>query len=209
VSNIQLKGFIKMKNKKIFLVLAVLILCMILFQAAFGQNLKKLTSNNLPGEKTKILKNGDQLFLVTVNEPAVAIMKETTNPNETGFWFVVLSKETNQDKTEDLTGETAEAVLPETFELGQNFPNPFNPSTTVKFQIPDKIRAENIRTVVKVYDVLGRVVKTLVDENLAPGFHSRHWDGLNDNSEKISSGVYFYSITAGEFRKTRGMLMLK
>ena len=122
---------------------------------------------------------------------------------------MVLSTETKQEKTEGLTSETAEVILPETFDLGQNFPNPFNPTTTVQFQIPDKIGTENIRTVVQVYDVLGRVVKTLVDENLSPGFYTRHWNGLNDKSEKISSGVYFYSITAGEFRKTRGMLMLK
>ena len=198
-----------MKNKKILLNLVVLVFCLLSYQHVLGQKIKNIISNNLPDEKTKVLKNDDQLFLVTVGDPTVGIMKDTSSPIETGFWFVVLSNETKQEKTEGLTSETAEVILPETFDLDQNFPNPFNPSTTVKFQIPDKIGTENIRTVVKVYDVLGRVVKTLVDENLAPGFHSRHWDGLNDNGEKISSGVYFYSITAGEFRKTRGMLMLK
>ena len=198
-----------MKNKKILIILAVLVFCLISFQNSFGQKVKNIISNNLPDDKTKILKNGDQLFLVTVGEPTVGIMKDTSNPSETGFWFVVLSTETKQEKTEGLTSETAEVILPETFDLGQNFPNPFNPTTTVQFQIPDKIGTENIRTVVQVYDVLGRVVKTLVDENLSPGFYTRHWNGLNDKSEKISSGVYFYSITAGEFRKTRGMLMLK
>jgi hypothetical protein len=198
-----------MKNKKIILILVVLVFCLISYQAVFGQKAKNLVSDNLPGDEVKLLKNGDQRFFISVGEPTVGIMKDTSNPSETDFWFVVLSTETNQDEAKGITSETAEIILPKTFDLGQNFPNPFNPSTTVQFQIPDKIRAENIRTVVRVYDVLGRVVKTLVDENLAPGFYTRHWDGLNDNGEKISSGVYFYSITAGDFRKTRGMLMLK
>ena len=66
-----------------------------------------------------------------------------------------------------------------------------------------------MRTVLRVYDILGRVVRTIVDEDMAPGFYTRQWDGLNDNGVRISSGVYFYSITAGDFRKTKKMLLIK
>jgi len=66
-----------------------------------------------------------------------------------------------------------------------------------------------VRTVLRVYDILGRLVRTIVDEDMSPGFYSKHWDGLNDNGFGISSGVYFYSITAGDFRQTKKMLLLK
>jgi len=61
----------------------------------------------------------------------------------------------------------------------------------------------------KIYDVRGRLVKTLMDESLSPGFYSVHWDGLNNNGEKVSSGIFFYTIKAGEFMETKKMLVLK
>lgn len=195
-----------MKNKLKILIFFVLTFCLVLSQSLFGQ---KLISNNLPGNDAKILKDGKQTIFVTIGDPAMLMMRDSSNPNKNDIWFVVLTKNDRLDETINLTGEDTENLFPETFDLSQNFPNPFNPTTTINFQIPGIIGTENIRTIVKIYDVLGRVVRTLVDENLSAGFHSSYWDGLNDNGEKISSGVYFYSITAGDFRKTKGMLMLK
>jgi len=180
--------------------------CLILSQNVVGQ---KLLSNDLSGNETRMLKDGKQTIFVTIGDPAMAMMRDSSNPNNRNIWFVVLSKNDGPDETINLTSENAKNLLPTTFDLSQNYPNPFNPTTTINFQIPGIIGTENIRTVVKICDVLGRIVRTLVDENLSAGFHSSYWDGLNDKGEKISSGVYFYSITAGDFRKTKGMLMLK
>ena len=156
-----------------------------------------------------MLKQNKQTIFVSIGEPAIAMLKDYSNPAKSDIWFIALSKNNTQDETKSITRANAEALLPKAFDLNQNFPNPFNPTTTINFQIPGDIGVEKIHTVIKIFDILGRLVRTLVDENLSAGFHSRYWDGFNENGEKISSGVYFYSIRAGEFRKTKGMLMLK
>ncbi|MFQ5638044.1 MAG: Ig-like domain-containing protein [bacterium] len=99
---------------------------------------------------------------------------------------------------------TIDISAPETFELSQNYPNPFNPETKIRFQLP---KAE--RVVVRVIDVLGREVRTLLDERKNPGFHELTWDAKDDRGAKVSSGIYYYQILAGEFRQTKKMLLLK
>jgi len=90
------------------------------------------------------------------------------------------------------------------FHLGQNYPNPFNPSTKIRFSIPSNIR--NVATEVKlvIYDLLGREIAKLVDENLLPGNYEVQW-----NAASIASGVYFYSLRAGNYSQIRKMVLLK
>ncbi len=89
--------------------------------------------------------------------------------------------------------------MPTTFELEQNYPNPFNPVTTIQFTI-----VNSQLTIVKVYDVLGREVATLVNEVKLPGRYQVTWDAKN-----MASGVYFYKLTAGEFVQTKRLLLLR
>ncbi len=98
----------------------------------------------------------------------------------------------------DLT-ETVNIGLPERFELMQNYPNPFNPSTKISWQSP-----VSGRQTIKVYDVLGNEVATLLDENKEAGYHS-----IEFNSTGLASGVYFYSIIAGDFFSVKKMTILK
>ena len=93
---------------------------------------------------------------------------------------------------------------PRVFDLSQNYPNPFNPSTTIQFQIPDAV---DVR--LKVYDVGGRLVRTLVDEQKKPNVYRVVWDGHDNNGSRVASGVYFYKLEAGAFVKTRKMEILK
>ena len=88
---------------------------------------------------------------------------------------------------------------PTEFALFQNYPNPFNPSTTFKFSIP-----YSIHVVLKIYDVLGKEVSTLVDEELPMGQHKMNW-----NVHNLASGVYIYKIQAGEFVQTRKMILMR
>ncbi len=88
---------------------------------------------------------------------------------------------------------------PERFALGQNYPNPFNPSTSISFTIPAATFVS-----LKVFDVLGREVGSLVSEELLPGNHSRQWDGSAQ-----PGGVYFYKLQAGEFTETRKLVLVK
>jgi hypothetical protein len=90
-------------------------------------------------------------------------------------------------------------TVPSPFALGQNYPNPFNPSTTISFYLPSKLFAS-----LKVYDILGREVATLVSEELPQGKYSRLW-----NAAGMSSGVYFYRLQAGTFTETNKLVLLR
>jgi hypothetical protein len=98
------------------------------------------------------------------------------------------------------------AVLPKAFALSQNYPNPFNPSTTIAFDIPENKEA-HVR--LNVYNIRGQLVRTLVNETMDEGSYKIEWDGKNNNGRSVASGVYFYRIVAGEFSKTRKMVILK
>ena len=100
--------------------------------------------------------------------------------------------------------ENAIASLPEQFSLEQNFPNPFNPTTAISYQL-----IANSFVTLKVYDLLGRDVVTLVNEMGTPGKHVAVWDGKNDHGELVSSGIYLYQIRAGSSVITRKMVLLK
>lgn len=88
--------------------------------------------------------------------------------------------------------------------LEQNFPNPFNPTTTLAFSIKD---AENVS--LTIYDVAGRRVRELVNERRDRGAYKVVWDGQNDAGQIVASGVYFYKLTAGSFTDTKKMTILK
>jgi hypothetical protein len=92
--------------------------------------------------------------------------------------------------------------LPAKFELAQNYPNPFNPTTTIRFAVP----AGNIhvRTVLKIYDMLGREVATLADGDKEAGTYQVTFD-----ASSLTSGVYFYRMSAGNFSETKKMILLR
>ncbi|MBM2840234.1 MAG: hypothetical protein HW412_762 [Bacteroidetes bacterium] len=97
-------------------------------------------------------------------------------------------------------------LVPSAFELFQNYPNPFNPSTTIRYTLSSQERAgvRSNHVILKVFDLLGQEVATLVDEVKEPGEHSVTLDAT-----QMSSGVYFYRLRAGEFQATKKLLLLK
>lgn len=103
---------------------------------------------------------------------------------------------------EEVTG-VAE-VIPAEFALSQNSPNPFNPTTTIEFSVP-----QNGHVTLNVYDILGRHVRTLVDGAYNPGRHAIVWDAKNDRGDMVSTGVYFYVLKAGNMRDTKKMTLIK
>ncbi|MEQ9103800.1 MAG: FG-GAP-like repeat-containing protein [Rhodothermales bacterium] len=96
-------------------------------------------------------------------------------------------------------------VLPSDYQLDQNYPNPFNPTTNIRFTLPvDKAVS------VRVYDVQGRLVKTLVDNRLlAQGVHEVVWDGTSNSGAQAASGTYLYTLEYGNFRQSKTMVLLK
>jgi hypothetical protein len=109
-----------------------------------------------------------------------------------GVWLRPLSEMTT-------SVETLSPDLPGSFLLRQNYPNPFNPSTTINFKIPVSVYVS-----LKVFDMLGREVATLVSEKMVSGKYARRW-----NAENIPSGVYFYRLQAGSYVETKKLILLK
>jgi len=101
----------------------------------------------------------------------------------------------------------ASAVLPKAFALDQNSPNPFNPSTTISYEIPEN--TNSVKVVLAVYNIRGQKVITLVDELKEAGRYSVNWDGRNEAGQRVSSGVFFYRLQAGDFSAVRKMVILK
>ena len=103
------------------------------------------------------------------------------------------------DSIKVITGVNEEVAMPISFKLEQNYPNPFNPSTKIRWQSP-----VSSRQVLKVYDVLGNEIVTLVNEEKEAGYHS-----IDFNASELPSGVYFYQLKAGQFIETKKMILLR
>ena len=95
-------------------------------------------------------------------------------------------------------------MTPTEFSLGNNYPNPFNPVTNITYGLP-----EDMRVMITVYDIKGRVVKTLVDSRQSAGHNSIFWNGTNDFGAPVSTGLYFYRIQSSNFSQTKKMIFLK
>ena len=108
----------------------------------------------------------------------------------------------------DANGATASLALqtlPAAFSLADNFPNPFNPATTIQYALPEAADVE-----LTVYNVVGQPVRTLVAEHQSAGRYMVEWDATNDSGHSLSSGMYFYRLQAGgEFHEVKKMLLLK
>ena len=98
----------------------------------------------------------------------------------------------------------ADADPPAAYKLSQNYPNPFNPMTTIRYDMKDK----GLVTV-RIYDVAGRLVRTLVDEVKDAGAYSAIWDGRNNIGAVVASGIYFYKMETAGFQATKKLVMLR
>jgi hypothetical protein len=103
----------------------------------------------------------------------------------------------------------SESNLPEGYALSQNYPNPFNPVTTIRFKVEGERLKDPTRITLKVYNLLGQLVKTLLDEEKFPGNYQVVWDGKDQNGEEVSSGIYFYKLKAKDYTETKKMVLLK
>ena len=127
----------------------------------------------------------------------------------------VLTSEIGEEYILDGVGETTvpsaerfllkrKPVIPITFALHKNFPNPFNPITTLRYDLPS-----DALVTLSIYDMLGKEITQLVNTNQQAGFKSVQWDATDSMGKSVSAGVYLYKIEAGEFVETRKMVLLK
>ncbi|MBX3007242.1 MAG: T9SS type A sorting domain-containing protein [Melioribacteraceae bacterium] len=108
--------------------------------------------------------------------------------------------------TNYIVGVEQDIELPTKYSLSQNYPNPFNPTTTIKYSIPiveTRYGASPI-VLLKIYDVLGREIATLVNEEKAPGNYEVVFNGAN-----LPSGIYFYKMSCGNFSETKKLVLMK
>ena len=132
---------------------------------------------------------GSYQMLGTIGQPVIGITAGTSYTNEIGFWYM---------PGWILTG-VAEDELPLRTHFGQNFPNPFNPVTTIAYSL-----AMPAHVTIRVYDVSGREVRTLVDTDMEPGRYSETLDAVG-----LAGGVYFARMTADDFTETMKLVLLK
>lgn len=102
------------------------------------------------------------------------------------------------------TQEATEEMMPQQFHFLQNYPNPFNPQTEILYSLPYDT---DVR--LTIYNMLGQQVKVLADGYQSGGTKMAIWDGRNENGERVSSGIYFYKLQAGEFVQTKRMNLIK
>ena len=95
-------------------------------------------------------------------------------------------------------------MLPTEYKLSQNYPNPFNPTTTMRYEVPS-----GSKITLKIYNILGQEVKTLVNDYQKQGRYEILWDGRNDQGVKVATGVYLYRISSGKFQKVKKMMLVK
>jgi subtilisin family serine protease len=164
----------------------------------FWLTVDPMSGNNNPGESSDFTVTFDASELdlgeytgylrIDSNDPA--------DPTVTVGCTLVVEEQTGIDD--------ASTEIPAAFSLDQNYPNPFNPATDIGFALPSQAEVELV-----VYDMLGRQVRSLVNGKMEAGYHSVTWDGTDNNGRSVSSGVYFYSIKAGDFSQSQKMIMLK
>ena len=122
--------------------------------------------------------------------------------------FAVSATESDKIYIYSGTGLTAgiadSDLLPEGFVLSQNYPNPFNPNTEISYQIPVEAKVT-----LRVHNMLGQEVKTMVSEIQAPGVHKVSWDGLDNSGQMVASGVYTYQLNFNGAKISRKMLLMR
>jgi len=155
-----------------------------------------------------------QFSLIASLATDVTYIDESVMNNVT-YSYVITSVDNarpgNESTFSDLTvvsfasvGVEDDDALPKTFALEQNYPNPFNPTTTIRYALPEAV---NVNVV--IYNILGQQVVTLVNREQEAGVYSLKWDGRNKFGRIAASGVYLYRLKAGDFIKTKKMMILK
>jgi hypothetical protein len=148
-------------------------------------------TNSVIGSGGVTTSNANYSLNSTVGESFIGKSTSTLNQQQVGFWYVY--------QQSIITEIEEEETIPTVFKLEQNYPNPFNPSTKIKFAVPEK---SNV--LIKVYDILGSEVVTLVNKEMDAGWYENDFNAFG-----LSSGVYLLRMEAGSFVNTKKMILLR
>ena len=171
-------------------------------------------NNGFPEVNEKLSKNGETIYIADADgSPVVSYdfgpqtddLSYGRNPDGSYTWEYFSNPNPGQSNViEDTSLSIDFEIVPEIFGLHQNYPNPFNPSTLIRYNLPTDGLVN-----ITIYDMIGRVAKTLVNKPQTAGYKSIHWNATNDKNEPVPAGLYFYTIQTSEFRQTRKMVLLK
>jgi len=167
----------------------ILILISLFASRTEAQN--KISSSVLGNGGTTISGNNNRIA-GTLGQNLIGVSSNADNTSNAGFWYQTADFVTSVEQIET-------DLLPNEFRLDQNYPNPFNPSTTIQFAVP---KTSNVT--LRIYDILGREVATLIDEKYQPGQYKIIFE-----AGQLASGLYMYRIQAGDFRETKKLMLLR
>ncbi len=169
----------------------------------------------------KYYPNGDTAWVIRYNSPAnntdaasALAVDDSCNVYVTGTSYnsLTYTDYTTIKYVKNPSGvgdEVESSEKPSEFSLSQNYPNPFNPTTTIKFKVQGSRFKVPLHTTLRIYNLLGQKVRTLVDEPKWAGDYTVQWNGKNDQGEQLASGVYFYLLKVGENTLAKKMVLLK
>ena len=140
-----------------------------------------------------------EVNLDDVGEMSVVVTKPNFLPYE-GIVTVSITADVDEDEKQENINS---------FDLCQNYPNPFNPVTTIRFKVEGERSKAPIPITLKIYNILGRLVRILVDEEKIPGNYQAVWDGKDEKDKEVSSGIYFFQLEAEDYQKTKKMTLVK
>ena len=150
--------------------------------------------------------------LLTHVVPSVRTFTDRNLEPETDYTYQIVAyyeigasaPSNSYDVTTGFVSGFDDPILPIETRLGANYPNPFNPNTTIYFELhqPSSV-------VLDIFNIRGQMIKTLVDSHFDSGRHDIHWDGLDENGQSVSSGVYFYRLQAENFVDIKKMVLMK
>ena len=175
--------------KRINKVLLVLVICSLWCSSIDAQT---TLASYVVGNGAAVITNSNHNLSATFGQPIIGNTSNTLHSNSIGFWYQYAATITDVE-------DRWMFEIPKQFELYQNYPNPFNPTTVIRYGIPK----ESIVKLV-VYNILGEMVKTLVENKQKAGSYE-----VNFNASNLATGIYIYRIQAGQFVETKKMVLMK
>lgn len=151
---------------------------------------------------------GDVVTFTTPETSPVLVRAAKINNNAGASIVLEVTDDAGNSVMCDPVYTTLSSVVPNGYDLKQNYPNPFNPTTTIQFSVAASSNW-GASVSLKIFDMTGREVKTLVNQDMPAGDYSVEWDGTNNHGQKVAGGMYLYRMVAGEFAATRKMVLMK
>ena len=180
-----------------FIVCLVLVLCVI---STYGQD-----SENYSIKASKISCGSAPQQSATSFNASSMVGQSSSAPESSGTNFFLTSGFLGIHHQLQTDVDMAEyAAIPRVYQLYQNYPNPFNPETIIRYDLP-----QPTEVILTLYNSLGQKVKTLVDREQTAGTYTVTWDGLDNDGARAVSGVYFFQLHAGDYIKTRKMIVVR